>query len=215
MQPIAAQSHLRYPLTRLLANGGAVRVLRSLCLFGGPLSVSQLAQETSMTPQGVRLALNALVGQQVISVLGQGRATLYELDIRHPLALSLKTLFADEQSQWENLMRDLRATVGKLKDVEAAWYYGSVARGEDLPNSDMDIAIVVTVDPEAATDALREALREIERTYAVTCSVIGVALADVREMAKGNAWWQEMARDAKVLKGMLPDRLVQRQRKAA
>lgn len=168
-----------------------------------------------MTPQGVRLALNALVGQQVISVLGQGRATLYELDIRHPLALSLKTLFADEQSQWENLMRDLRATVGKLKDVEAAWYYGSVARGEDLPNSNMDIAIVVTVDPEAATDALREALREIERTYAVTCSVIGVALADVREMAQGNAWWQEMARDAKVLKGMLPDRLVQRQRKAA
>jgi hypothetical protein len=34
-------------------------------------------------------------------------------------------------------------------------------------------------------------------------------------MANDNAWWQEMARDAKVIKGMPPDRLVQRQRKVA
>jgi predicted nucleotidyltransferase len=215
MQPLAAQSHLRFPLTRLLANGGAVRVLRSLCLFGGPLSVSQLAQETGMTPQGIRLTLDALVGQQIITVLGQGRANLYEMDIRHPMASSLKTLFADEQTHWESLMRDLRTTVGKFKNLEAAWYYGSVARGEDAPSSDLDIAVVVTGDPEATASELREALHEIERTYAITCSVIDIAATDVADMANDNAWWQEMARDAKVIKGMPPDRLVQRQRKVA
>lgn len=213
MQPLATQSHLRFPLTRLLANGGAVRVLRAICLFGGPLSVSQLAQETGMTPQGIRLTLDALVGQQIITVLGQGRTNLYEMDKRHPMAPALKALFADEKTLWENLMRDLRAKVGKIKNLEAAWYYGSVARGEDVPSSDLDIAIVVTGNPEAAADTLRETLQETERAYAITCSVIGIALDDVAGMARDNAWWQEMARDAKVIKGLPPDRLAQRQRK--
>ena len=167
-----------------------------------------------MTPQGIRLTLGPLVGQQVIAAMGQGRANLYEMDPRHPMTRSLKTLFSDEQALWENIMRDLRATVGKIKTIEAAWYYGSVARGDDLPSSDLDIAIVVAGDPEGAAGALREALHRIEHTYAITCSVIGIASADVADMARDNAWWQEMAREAKVIKGMPPDRLVQRQRNA-
>jgi predicted nucleotidyltransferase len=34
--------------------------------------------------------------------------------------------------------------VGRIDSVEAAWYYGSVARAEDRPDSDLDIAIVAS-----------------------------------------------------------------------
>lgn len=215
MQPLAAQSHIRFPLTRLLASGGAVRVLRALCLFGGPLGVSQLAQETGMTPQGIRMALEALAGQQVVVVMGQGRTNLYAIDARHPMTRALKQLFAEEKAHWEAILQSLRATMGKFKNIEAAWYYGSVARGEDVPSSDLDIAVVVTGDVEATVDSLREALHALEAAHAITSSVVGVALDEVAGMARDNVWWREMERDARVIKGMPPDRLVQRQRKAA
>jgi len=213
MQPLPAQSHLRLPLNRLLANGGAVRVLRVLGLYGGPLGTSKIAQETGMTPQGTRMALETLLGLQIVRAIGQGRANLYEFDLRHPLAAALKTLFVAEKENWEALLQALRSVMGKFKAVVAAWYYGSVARGEDTPRSDFDLAVVVDGDVEATVDALRESLHALEASMAVTFSVIGVALADVSGMACDNAWWQEMARDAKTLKGMPPDRLVQRQGK--
>lgn len=215
MQPLPAQSHLRLPLNRLLANGGAVRVLRALCLYGGPLGTSQIAQETGMTPQGTRLAMETLLGLQIVRAIGQGRANLYEFDLRHPLAGALKNLFVAEKENWEALLQALRSVMGKFKAVVAAWYYGSVARGEDAPRSDFDLAVVVNGDVEAMVDALHEALHALEASMAVTFSVVGVALADVPGMASDNAWWQEMARDAKTLKGMPPDRLVQRLGKPA
>lgn len=215
MQPLSARSHLRFPLNRLLANGGAVRVLRVLCLHGGPLGTSQIAQESGMTPQGTRMALETLLGLQIVTAIGQGRANLYEFDLRHPLASALKNLFVAEKENWEHLLQALRSIVGKSRAVVAAWYYGSVARGEDLPRSDFDMAVVVDGDVEATVDALREALHALEASMAVTFSVVGVALADVPGMARDNAWWQELARDAKIIKGMPPDRLAQRLGKAA
>lgn len=215
MQPISAQSHVRFPLNRLLANGGAVRVLRTLSLYGGPLSTSQIAQETGMTPQGTRMTLETLLGLQIVTAIGKGRANLYEFDLHHPMAGALKSLFIAERENWENLLQALRSIVGKFKTVVAAWYYGSVARGEDLPRSDFDMAVVVDGDVDATVDALREVLHELEASRAITCSVVGVALADVAGMARDNAWWQEMARDAKTIKGMPPDRLAQRQGKTA
>lgn len=215
MQPLPAHSHLRFPLNRLLANGGAVRVLRVLCLYGGPLGASQIAQETGMTPQGTRMTLETLLGLQIVTAIGQGRANLYGFDLRHPLAGALKNLFIAEKENWEGLLQALRSIVGKFKAVVAAWYYGSVARGEDLPRSDFDLAVVVDGDAEVTVDALREALHELEASMAVTFSVVGIALADVPGMARGNVWWQELARDAKIVKGMPPDRLAQRQGKQA
>lgn len=215
MQPLPAQSYLRLPLNRLLANGSAVRVLRVLCLYGGPLGTSQIARETGMTPQGTRLALETLLGLQIVSAIGQGRANLYEFDLRHPLADALKNLFVAEKENWEVLLQALRSVMGKFGAIVAAWYYGSVARGEDSPRSDFDVAVVVDGDVEATVDALREALHALEASMAVTFSVVGIGIADVPGMARDNAWWQEMAHDAMTIKGMPPDRLVQRLGKPA
>lgn len=208
MQPANTQSHLRFPLTRLLANGGSVRVLRAMMLYGAPLSASQLAQDTGLTPQGVRLTLNTLVGQQIVTLLGASRSQLFEINTKHPLATALKSLFKEEQTHWESLMQALHTIFQGFRNIEAAWYYGSVARAQDGPESDLDIAVIVaggSVDD--TVEAVRLALHELEESSAISCSVIGVALDDVPALAKGNAWWQEVAHDAKVIKGPTPERL--------
>lgn len=209
MQPTGLQSHVRFPLTRLLASGGMVRVLRALFLYGGPLSVSQIASDTGMTPQGIRAALDVLVGQQIVAVLGQGRSTLYEADMRHPMAGALHQIFDVERQNWTSLISKLRGTLKLFDHIEAAWYYGSVARGEDTPASDFDIAIVVsTASAEEVADSVRDALRSIGDTACVNFSVVAIPITEVPSVADESGWWHSMAQEAIVLKGVAPDRLI-------
>lgn len=188
--------------------------MRALMTYGAPLSASQLARESGLTPQGTRLVLNSLVSQQLITVLGQPRAQLFTIDVRHPFADALKALFVLEQSRWDDLLHALRTTLQKHKSVKAAWYYGSVARGEDEPRSDLDIAIVVADEPvEDAVESVREALHSVEDALLVSCSVVALSQADVARLSADDVWWREMARDAKVLKGVGPEQVASRSRR--
>lgn len=205
MRRSSPQSHLRYPLTRLLGNGGNVRVLRALSAYAAPLSAAQLARDAGLTPQGVRLVLDELVGQGAVASLGQGRSRLYSVDPAHPLASVLKALFAAERARWEGLLSRLRDALSAFEQVDAAWLYGSVARGEDGPASDIDLALVVRGAPGEAAEAVRERLRPLEDELRVAFSVVALSHADVVERAANDPWWGALARDAKVLKGGTPE----------
>ena len=204
-RPSKPQSHLRFPLTRLLGNESHVRLLRTLIAFGGPLSVAQLASESGLSARGTRQVLDSLVNQRMVKVFGQSRSQLFAVDIQHPLASGLKSLFSCEQSRWEGLLQTLRGVLQPMREVVAAWYYGSVARGEDSPRSDLDIAIVVGKgDVELAAEALRQALLKVEDDFYVSCSVVALSPADVQRLSKGDNWWNAVTEAARSLKGKTP-----------
>ena len=204
-RPSFSQSHLRFPLSHLLGNEGAIRVLRALIAYDGPLSTSQLARECGLSLQGTRKILDALVDQQFVSMLGQPRSQLFAINRQHPLASGVKELFKHEQSTWDELMAALRTALLANTQVDAAWYYGSVARGEDEPRSDLDLAVVACGGQiDETVEAVRQTLREVEDRFCVSCSVVGLSPADVTRLAEGDDWWRNMASDAKVLKGVGP-----------
>ena len=211
MRP-ASQSHLRFPLTRLLGNSGNIRVLRALLSYGGPLGVSQLSRESGLTPQGVRLVLESLENQRVLVALGEPRARLYDINPRYSFVSVLRQLVAEETSRWEQLLQALRNAVRENKTISAAWYYGSAARGEDEAASDLDLAIVVRdEDVETALASIRHALQPAEETLLFTCSVVGLSESDVARLSRDNdAWWTALVRDAKILKGTGPEQLALR-----
>jgi predicted nucleotidyltransferase len=84
---------------------------------------------------------------------------------------------------WDNMLNDIREVL-KAQQITAAWYYGSVARAEDSPASDFDLAIIVPDDAavESVTETVRLALQAIEDRYQVRCSVVGLSDADVLRM---------------------------------
>ena len=199
------QSHLRFPLTHLLGNESYVRVLRSLIAYGGPLSVAQIAREGGLSVRGTREILRSLVHQQLLKAFGRPRTQLFAVDPQHPLSQGLKDLFSCEQCRWETLLQTLRGILQATEEVTAAWYYGSVARGDDEPRSDLDIAIVVGKgDVDSVAAAVRQALLKVEDDYYVSCSVVALSPADVKRLSKGDAWWNSMANAAKTLKGGTP-----------
>lgn len=209
------QSHLRFPLTRLLGNGGNVRVLRALTAYGAPMSAPQLARETGLTPQGVRLVLDGLQAQRAVNVLGSARSQLFVLNDEHPFIAPLRGLFVSEQERWEQLLRALHEALQAERQVRSAWLYGSVARGDDAPHSDIDIALVMARPQPAVAERVRAALLPLERSQQVGFSVAAVSEGDLAKLRPGDRWWTELERDAKPLKGNSPQQEMARARRAS
>ena len=210
--PSHPQSHLRHPLSRILGNEASVRLLRVLATRGLSMSVSQLEMECGLTARGIRLALENLIRAQVVSQLGAARSRLYCMDSRHPLMGAIAHLFQEEMQYWDNMLNDIREVL-KAQQITAAWYYGSVARAEDSPASDFDLAIIVPDDVavESVTESVRLALQAIEDRHQVRCSVVGLSDADVLRMCEGHdPFWENMTRDAKVFDGPRPEQYAAR-----
>ncbi len=129
--PARQQSHFRYPLNRILASEGAVRVLRELARHGGEWSVPSLARATKLSAQAIRNVLMDLTTIGIVESVGQGRAVLYRLQTAHPLRQALAHLFEEEKGRVSRVFASLREAVATaVPEVLAVWVYGSTARGD-------------------------------------------------------------------------------------
>lgn len=207
--PSGLQSHLRYPLTRLFGSPGNVRVLRALS-DGLPSSATQVASAAGLTPQGARNVLDVLTSQGVVSVQGTARAQLYVLAAVHPFGRAVLELFNSERESWEHLVVGIRDRLKRRAGVQAAWLYGSVARGEDTPASDIDLALLVS-SPSVA-DKVREDLMPIEDELKVHVSVTALTKEDLAALRDDDKWWSDVVRDSRVLKGSRPEAEMKRVR---
>jgi predicted nucleotidyltransferase len=170
---------------------------------------------TGLSPQGARLVLDALAQQQqLVKVHGTGRAQLYALDESHPFASAIAALFQEEHQRWERLLEAVRELLAKRgAAVRAAWLYGSVARGEDTPRSDLDIALLVT--SQAVADQVREDLMPLEDEQQVRISLTALTPKELAALPDNDRWWSDLVRDARVLKGSAPEGAKRQVAKAA
>jgi predicted nucleotidyltransferase len=196
------QSHLRYPLTRLFGSPGNVRVLRVLA-DGLASSATQIASGAGLTPQGTRLVLDALATQGIVTAKGSARTRLFELASVHPFRQPVLELFAAERAVSDGVVARLRERLAKHAGVRAAWLYGSVARGEDTPASDIDVALLVS--SSVVGDQVRDDLLTLEDESMVRVSVTALTLHDLATLRVGDKWWADVVRDARVLKGDRPE----------
>jgi predicted nucleotidyltransferase len=201
-------------LTALLGSAGHVRVLRVLATDRAPQSAPQLAAAAGLTPQGTRGVLDAMTRQRLVKAHGSGRTQLYELNTGHPLAPSLAALFEAEQWRWDGLMSSIRDVLERQgAAVGAAWLYGSVARGEDAPDSDVDIALVVR--SQAVADRVREALMPLEDAQQIRISLTALTTPELAVLPEDDPWWANVVREGRVLKGAAPDQARRRLARAA
>lgn len=204
VQASSPQSHLRFPLTQLLASGGHVRVLRALMMYGAPLSVAQIASECGLSTRGTRFVMASLVSQRMVGVLGQPRSQLYNVVPQHPMADAVRALFEHQRSRWGGVQEGLRAAFASQQAVQPVWLYGSVARGEDKPHSDVDVVLVVTEDGVEASHRVRDAVQALGDALGLHFSVVVFTPEELGAVQQDDLWWTDLVRDAKVLKGFSP-----------
>ncbi|MDQ6674165.1 MAG: nucleotidyltransferase domain-containing protein [Chloroflexota bacterium] len=208
--PTRPQSYFRCPLNRILASEGAVRVLRELALRGGELSIPPLALATKLNKQTVRdTLLGDLAATGVIEPVGQGRSVSYRLRTAHPLHGAITHLFEAEEAHAQRVFQALEEAAQAIAPVLAIWIYGSVARGEDTPGSDFDVALVLPeTNTEPAVAVYRERLRPVLDREQVYASVVGLSPADILRLLEEDApWWRNVVAEAHPVQGLPPARL--------
>lgn len=208
------QSHLRYPLTRLLGTEAAVRVLRELALHGEELTTTLLARRTGITDQSVRNALATLRRAGVLKTYGQGRAAAYQLDASHPVARLLVALFRAEDQRVRSIYDSIRRAAERLGPRPlAVWMFGSAARHEDDLQSDLDLLLIAgdASLTDHLADAFRHELAAVEEEQRLTISVVSLSGDDVVRLAReDDPFWRAVRSDAVVLQGPRPERLLSR-----
>ena len=215
--PQAMRSVLHYPLTELLGKRASVMILRALHRHGAEMSATTLGRHTGLSKRSVRLTVLNLEQQMAIESLGTGRSVLFRIRRDHPFANDLATLFEAEESRFQAII----ATVGQIADADieilALWFYGSAAREEDSPASDVDFTLAVRrgAAPQAQAQ-FRERIAFIESLYAFDASVIAIDEDDIVRLAgESDPWWNTLVRDAIVLRGSRPEDMARRLSQAA
>jgi predicted nucleotidyltransferase len=134
-------------------------LLRRLARESLPLSARQLAELTDLTHRAVVAALEPLVEEGIVSKRAAGPAYQYSLQREHAAVETvLLPVLAAEDVLPDLLARELEALFASV--AVSIILFGSAARGEDVPGSDVDVLVVTSGAGECESI---ERLVEVER----------------------------------------------------
>src|SRR5207247_4530687 len=138
-------------LDDVLGRRSSVRLLRFLIRAGGEHSGRDLARLVGLDHKTCHDALRELAEQGIIAARRIGTATAYSLKQDHPLVQEiLRPAFENEETLIERFVREAQKISGV--PVESIIIFGSVARKEEVPRSDVDI-LVITKDARSKAQA--------------------------------------------------------------
>jgi len=177
---------LQEPLDDLFATGSHVRVLRALDALPGSVTVSgrELARRAGVSQPTAREVLASLERQGLLTVGRSLRRDSYRLNPEHVLVPLVRGLFEREGSVPEDLERGVADAVREIADVRGAYLFGSAARGDMRPNSDIDVAIT-------SSHALPEEIPELEAIFRRFGNRVNV----IRLTTRGAAGLRERVRE--------------------
>src|SRR6266852_335876 len=123
------------------------------------LHVREIARATGTTPGTLLRELNRLADAGVLTRKPVGNQVHFQADTRCPIHEDLRNLLKKTVGVVDVLREALAPLASK---VDAAFVYGSVARGDERSGSDMDLMIIGEakfVDVVHALAGVRDALR--------------------------------------------------------
>ena len=151
----------------------------------------QLARKVGMSLTPIQRELERLHRLGIVRAEKAGREKYYRVDGQHPLLADLKGLV----SKTTTLGDTLRASLGQLEGVDAAFIYGSVTQGDERPPSTIDLVILGKPDH----DQLARALREAEDRQAREIHLITMTAEEWRARSEARErFTQELATSPKI-----------------
>ena len=163
----------RKPLDDIFQTPSSIKVLRVLAKSELDLTGRQIADMAGLNPQTCQNTLDRLNDLRLLAVRRVGRAYLYRLKSNNAIVNQmLAPLFNTEKNLLAN---ELTNVANRLEGTAiAVILFGSVARGEEEPGSDIDLAVIVQ-DPEtreAAQGLGDEILDELADVTGVVPTII-------------------------------------------
>ena len=96
-------------------------------------------------------------------------------------------------------MTKLIADYFKTQPVLKAWIFGSYARGEETPESDVDIALILKDDSETRHDQMLDIVVDYELELGVTLSVVPIDFSEYQQWNNTLPFYKNVEKEGIVL----------------
>lgn len=190
------------PLDDMFRSRSYVRVLRALYQLprGLPASAREIARRAGVSHPTASSVLASLADQGLVARTRAPRIDSFELRRTHAGGEKLISMFDWESQLRHELASFLRDEIRRhAPAVTGAFLFGSAARGDMDPASDIDLALLCPADATAhvmaAMDEIGEGVRE---RFGNRLSVIlaDAALDELQEpRRKGSQLWRQIIRE--------------------
>lgn len=188
----------------LFYDAARARVLDVLLANPQALSGRAIARQSDLSPTTTNLALGDLAGHGIVSSRADGRSHLWSLRWENPLVKHLVGLARVQDEQAGQIVADALGS-----EPISVTLFGSVARGQSGPDSDVDILVIAKDHTQGqsfrrcaykASSALRQQVgREVEIT---------VIERDALQEAAIHGFLRQVLSDGRTLRGKKLSELV-------
>lgn len=122
--------------------------------------LSDLARAIDAVPQALRRDLNQLVAAGILEKRADGNRVYFKPDPACPILHELQSIFLKTAGLLD-VLRD--ALKPQAKKIQFAFVYGSIARGEELSESDVDLMVIGNARLSGLASPLKQAEESLSR----------------------------------------------------
>jgi predicted nucleotidyltransferase len=152
-------------LETLLGSRTKIKILRALHRHTGKeFTIRELADFIEVSHTGVRKALDDLYEMNAITLKAIGNSHTVTINSHSHLTSLMDTIFQYEDQTLSQLEASIRESLCDKDYIKRVSLFGSAARMEEEPRSDIDL-LIITDDKERTEETLSELQPEISRRF--------------------------------------------------
>lgn len=190
-------------LDDILGPHSKISVLRVL-FAQEELSGREVARRAGLSPRAASLALTQLVKAGILRKKDVGSTHLFAVNRkRHIVSAALSDLFQEEERLAGTMGHRIMEAIGRHRCVAVA-VFGSYARGEATPRSDLDVLVLLN-DPHRVPmvkEALQNGAEKFHELFGLDLAPYVMGAAEFADrLKKGDKLVQAMVREARVISG--------------
>lgn len=177
------------PLDAVLATTAKIQILRALMPLESPVTGREAQRLGGVRSSlGAATALNELTALGILIRGGSSSTHQYRVNREHELEPALRALF-DAEGRRVAILKDALSEAlkraGVLEHVRSAVLFGSQARGDARPDSDLDVLFVATEGGSVAEveRAIIDASAEVQNRLGLRLAGIVIPAHQVRDRA--------------------------------
>ena len=147
-------------LSEILSSKIRAEIFRLLFgIAGEAMHMRDIERRTGYAIGSIQSELKKLLRLDLVLKRRDGNRLYYEANKRHPLYSDIRTLVI----KTVGLADILRTALGRSPDIRLAFVFGSVARGEEKADSDIDLMVIGKTGLRAVTGLLAGVSDQIGR----------------------------------------------------
>lgn len=179
-------------LDEILGNRTKVKLLRAFFTYPEKEFTESELQRIAGIPQASvhrnvkSLLVNGLLDRERI-----GKANLYSLNKEHILYPLIKNTFENERNLLSELKKSLKDSIESLSGIELAVLFGSVVKGTERADSDIDILIVCRADKSKVEEEMKNLIQVIRNKFGNTISTLIKKDIEMKDM-KSSSIYKEL-----------------------